>query len=50
MLSIKSCNTLLDRDINAAKNILDFALQKQNLINVSLVGNRVEGSESLALA
>ena len=26
------CQTILDRDVNAAKNIKDFALQKQNLI------------------
>jgi putative transposase len=43
-----SCNETHDRDINAATNILNFALQKQNLI--SPMGNRVEDMESLAIA
>lgn len=32
------CNTMHDRDINAAKNIKTFALQKQNLLTVGTTG------------
>jgi len=41
------CNTEHDRDINAAKNIKNFALQKQNLIGMSSPKSTLVESNSL---